>query len=188
MALHALEIACCGRRRTRVDFLLVHQHVAVPGECLTAISTLMVLDSRVRGDVSRQIAARDECLLAHGANLIANARVNLQMRLEIAQSRKLFAANLALIGPVPGMGAHVNGEVVLLGEASRTEVAGEWTVAVVRANVHLQLGGALERLGTLEAGLRCLFRGLWASLLALLGLLAFIAARRIAFAINYEGK
>lgn len=62
----------------------------------------------------------------------------------------------------------MNGQIVLLGETARTIRTDERTFSGVRANVQMQLGGALERLVALVAGLRHFQLGLGAAFLALL--------------------
>lgn len=151
-----------------MDLPLVRHHVAMSTERLAARIAVVILEAGVRDHVARQVAGRDEGLAADGTHLVTDTGVDFLVRLEVAHGRELFAADLTLKGTLAGVRAHMNRQIVLLGEASRTVGALVRTLASVDANVHLQLGGTLERFVALVAGLRHLWRRFGASFLALL--------------------
>lgn len=56
----------------------------------------MVFNARVRCHMPRQITSRQECFIAHRAQLIAYTDMDFLMRLEITKCGELFRTNLAL--------------------------------------------------------------------------------------------
>lgn len=73
-----------GLRRNGVQLLAMRHHVAISAERLAAYIAVVVFYARVRGHVSRQISAGDKRFRAQRADLVADAGVDLLVRLEVA--------------------------------------------------------------------------------------------------------
>lgn len=98
----------------------MRHHVAVASEAFTTRTTVVVLDSRVRGDVSGEIAARDESLVADLTDLVTDSRVDLLVLLEVSEGCELFTAYLTLEGLLARVSAKMNGEIMFLCKSSGT--------------------------------------------------------------------
>lgn len=115
----------------------MRNHVTVASEGLSTRITVVVLDARVRCNVSGQISTRYEAFTANWANLVTNSRVDLFVLLEVAQSGELFAADFTLKRSLARVNAKVNREIVFLSKPSGTEIARERTFAGMSSNVQL---------------------------------------------------